>query len=220
MNTVSIIITCFNYGRYLADAINSCLEQSYPPLEVIIVNDGSTDNTAEVADSFKNTKIPIFYIKQENKGLSSARNAGCRIANGNYLLNLDADDKINIDFIKKTIGVDDIVGTWLQEFGDSNVIWKSLKVYPQAEDFLKNNHLNCCSLFKKEVFDRTGGYDENMKSGYEDWEFWMRATKAGYECTVIQEVLFYYRKHGKSMIDIAKEKHNEILNYILTKNAI
>jgi len=216
METVSVIIPCYNYAHYLIDAIYSALNQSYAPLEIIVVDDGSTDNTKEVVESFKNIEIPIYYKYQENKGLSSARNTGCRIANGDYLLTLDADDKIHIDFIKKTIGIDDIVGTWLQEFGDSNVEWRQ-KPYPTLKELLEGNRLNCCSLFKKEIFHKIGGYDEEMKTGYEDWDFWIRAMMAGYEITNIQEVLFYYRKHGKSLVDIAKKKHNENIEYMHNK---
>jgi glycosyltransferase involved in cell wall biosynthesis len=87
--TVSVVIPCYNYGRFLAQAINSALAQLYPPVEVIVVDDGSNDNTADVARSFGER---VRYIHQENRGLSGARNTGIRAAVGEWIAVLDADD--------------------------------------------------------------------------------------------------------------------------------
>lgn len=213
--SVSVVIPCYNYGIYLADAINSCLSQTLKPSEIIVVNDGSTDNTAEIAKSFGDK---IKYIYQENKGLSSARNIGIGNAKGKYILTLDADDIIDPFFIEKTIGKDDIVSTYLKEFGDSETEWKAPKINPVYEDFLINNQINCCSLFLRKIWQDVGGYDEEMKTGYEDWQFWRQATKRGYKVLVIPEFLFFYRKHGRSLVDKAKENHKELLAYMSLHN--
>lgn len=210
---VSIIIPCFKQAHWLPDAIESALAQTYKNVEVIVVNDGSPDNTSEVA-----RKYPVVLIEQENKGLSVARNAGIKASGGDYILTLDADDKITPDFIDKTIGVDDIVGTAQQEFGESNTLWNTQLEHPTFSDFIVGNQINCCSLQKADVYKNIGGYDEMMKDGYEDWDYWLRAAKAGYTFTVIREPLFFYRKRGWSMVDNATSKHKDLHLYIVKKH--
>lgn len=209
---VSIVIPCYNQAHWLGDAIKSCMEQKVKPIEIIVVNDGSPDNTSEVARQY-----PVKLIEKENGGLSSARNAGIKEAKGKYIITLDADDKIHPDFIKKTVGLDDIVSIGVQEFGDSMSAWLPPQKNPKHEDFLKNNRIICASLFKREIWEKIGGYDEKMKLGYEDWDFWCRATKAGYTVTCIDDILFFYRRHGKSMVDGARANHQAIRDYMATK---
>lgn len=206
---VSIVIPCYGQAHYLEDAIESALTQTVL-CEVIVVNDGSLDNTSEIAK-----KYPVRLVEKTNGGLSSARNAGIAVAKGEYILTLDADDIITQDFIEKTLGLDDIVGTQQQEFGDSHILWINNNLHPTFEDFKKNNQINCCSLFKKEIWEKVGGFDENMKLGYEDWYFWLKATKAGYTVTIVPEPLFFYRKHGQSMVSNAVKHHDEIYKYMM-----
>lgn len=207
---ISIVIPCFKQAQYLEDAIESALNQTIP-CEIIVVNDGSPDNTSEIAK-----KYPVILIEKENGGLASARNAGIAVATGDYILTLDADDIIAQDFIEKTVGIDDIVGTQQQEFGDSHILWMNNNSNPTFEDFKKSNQINCSSLFKKEIWEKVGGYCEKMPyQGYEDWFFWLNATKAGYKVTIIQEPLFFYRKHGISMISNTVKYHNELYKYMM-----
>lgn len=151
-----------------------------------MVNDGSKDNTTEIARKFPEVKL----IEQENKGLSGARNSGIKASTGGWIITLDADDKIHETFIEKTIGKADIVSTYLKTFGDNEVIWRTPSLNPKHEDFARQNQINCCSIFKKSIWEEIGGFDENMKLGFEDWEFWYRATKVGYNVLVIPEILF------------------------------
>ena len=136
-------------------------------------------------------------------------------------MTLDADDTIQPDFIEKCLFYKDnydIIGTGQQEFGDSNNK-HIFKTNPTFKDFVQNNQINCCSLFRKEIWETIGGYDEEMKLGYEDWDYWLRATKAGYKVITIPEYLFNYRKHGKSMVTNAIKNHDKIKQYILNKLA-
>lgn len=211
MQEVTIIIPCYNQAHWLPEAIESALAQTIQ-CDIIVVNDGSPDNTSEVAKQY-----PVTLIEKENGGLSSARNAGIKEAKTKWILTLDADDKIAPDFIEKCLQVDaDIIGTGQQEFGDSNE--KHLFNHePTHQDFIRNNQINCCSLYKHEIWEKIGGYDEEMKLGYEDWDFWLRATKAGYTVKTIPEYLFYYRKHGTSMVTNAIKNHDKIKSYMLKK---
>lgn len=209
---VSIVIPCYNYGKYLSEAIESALTQTIL-CEVIVVNDGSTDNTLQIAQNYT-----VRIVDKENGGLASARNAGIKIANGDYICCLDADDILDKHFIEETLDKNDIVGVTQVEFGDSNNTWKPPHKNPTFENFKNYNCINCSSLFRKEIWDNIGGYDENMPyQGYEDWDFWLRATKEGYNVTVIDKPLFFYRKHGNSMITDTVKNHNKLLEYMLNK---
>ena len=211
---VSIVIPCYNQAAFVTDAINSALAQSHKNVELIVVNDGSPDNTREVVKRFGNK---VKYVEQANKGLSGARNAGIKASSGGWIVCLDADDKLHPQYIEKTIGKTDIVGTWLQTFGDYVAIWKPTKFFPTFEDFRKDNHLFCASLFKKDVWTLTGGFDENMKDGFEDWDFWTRATQKGFSCSVVGEVLFFYRKHGITLVDHANKHRKQNIEYMNKK---
>jgi len=216
IDRVSIIIPCYNQAEYLSEAIESALAQTYKNIEVIVINDGSTDNTLEVALRYLDK---IRVLLQKNKGLSSARNTGIRNSTGNWILPLDADDKILPAYIAKTIGKADFVAVDVQEFQDRHNLWRlSNNFSPTA--FRTSNRATCCSLYRKTVWESIGGYDESMKTGYEDWDFNLRCSYMGFSMIGIPEPLFLYRKHGRSMVDKAAEKHNEILKYMLNKHTV
>lgn len=210
---VTVVIPCYNQAQWLPDAIESALNQTVK-CDIIVVNDGSTDNTRDVA-----TKFPITCtITKKNGGLSSARNSGIRASQTEWILPLDADDKIAPDMVEKCLAVDaDIIGVGQETFGDY-VERHIFEPEPNFTDFTYANRINCCSLFRKAMWKKLGGYDENMRVGYEDWDFWMRATAKGYKVKTVPEYLFFYRKHGKSMVDNATEKHQELLAYMLDKH--
>lgn len=223
MGKVSIIIPCYKYGHYLEECVYSALNQTVLPFEIIIVDDCSEDDTFETwvnNPPLLSDKVKIRYIYHtENRGLSAARNTGIKAAKGDWILCLDADDTIEPEFIDLTVGIDDIVATFQKEFGASNgpLQWED---HPKHNDFLVNNQIPAGCLFKKEIWEKIGGYDEEMKSGYEDWDFWLRATKEGYSITTVQLYLFNYRVHGDSMIFKTRQKHAEIHAYMMKKLGI
>lgn len=220
---VSIIIPCYNQAHFLKDSIESAVQQTHKNIEIIVVNDGSPDNTSQVVKSFqaKYPNVDIKLVEKTNGGLSSARNAGIKKSAGGWILPLDADDKIHPQFIEKTIGKNDIVATGLVTFGNENKRWVKPYEHPTVDIFLHHNPLNCCSLYKKDVWTMCGGYDEKMRIGYEDWEFWIRAAKCGFNFTcLIDEWLFYYRKHSVSMLKDAQKRHNEIIDYMSKKHPV
>ncbi len=219
---VSIIIPCYNQGKFLKDAIESALNQTHKNIEVVVVNDGSTDNTSEVMRSYGKR---IKAVTQTNKGLSAARNAGIKASTGGWILPLDSDDTIEPTYIEKTIGKADIVGTWIKCFGKYKDIWKPAHGLPSHENFLKQNHLFSCTLFKRCVFTNTGGYDEEMFvggkqgcNGFEDWEYWIRATEDNFSVYIVPECLVNYRIHEVSMYRDADKNRSKILSYMKTKH--
>ena len=146
METVSIIIPCYNYGKYLDEAIQSVINQSVKAHEIIVVSDGAIDNSVEIAK-----KYPVTIIEKENGGLASARNAGIRVATGKYIMSVDSDDILRPDCIKehlKLAGDKKIVTLGLMAFGSENYT-----AYPQRatiEKLLKTNVIYSNSLFAKQ----------------------------------------------------------------------
>lgn len=218
-NKVTIVIPCYKQAQFLPISIESCLKQTYKDVEIIVVNDGSPDDTSDVVKGYMKKHKNIRLIEKQNGGLSSARNAGIKKAAGGWILTLDADDMLHEDFLTKTVGVNDIVSTRLETFGRETRSWKTQLTHPTYKDLLIKNHINCCSLFKKDVWTMIGGYDEQMRDGFEDWEYWIRASKAGFNITSINDTLFYYRKHeGESMFDKAKLAQPKIMAYMSKKH--
>ena len=218
---VSVVIPVYNDGVYLAESLNSALSQTYANLEVIIVNDGSTDSfTLSVLENIKFPNVRVIH--KENGHLSSARNAGIANANGEYILTLDADDRFDKRFVQLALPCmkEDNVGVvtcFVKSFGDKSYKWK-----PRGggvNSFILRNE--CCgnSLFRKSIWKQVGGYDENMKLGYEDWEFWIRVTKTGWNVKVIDQYLFNYRISSKTMMLSSSEPNRkEIVKYIAKKH--
>ena len=215
---VSIVIPCYNQSQWVGEAITSCLNQTVKPIEIIVVDDGSTISLDKEIKFYHNKDIPVILLSKKNGGLSSARNAGIKIAKGEYILTLDSDDKIASNFLERCLEInDDVVSTGLREFGNSENYWYPYPEHPKFSDFIMNNCINCCSLFKREIWNLVGGFDEEMKLGYEDWDFWIRVAQKGYTFTSTREILFFYRKHGDSMVTGARKNHSEIRSYMALK---
>lgn len=203
---ISVIITCYNYARYLPEAVESVIRQTCQDFEIIIVNDGSTDNSRKVAEAVirKYAKHQIRLINETNRGLAMARNIGISHARGNYILPLDADDKFHPTTLEKMARVLDqnpkiaIIYSWVQCFGDSDVLLKfreySFEALKKASCFI-----NCSSMFRKRAWEVTGGYNPNMKWGWEDLEFWINCGKHGFYGKLIPEPLLFWRRHPKAM---------------------
>ncbi len=222
---VSIVISYYNLGKYIQETVKSIINQSYLTLEIILVNDGSNDKKSlKILDELKKKySNQIIFIDQNNKGLSNARNTGINASNGKYICCMDADDKIDPFYIEKLhkalinnnkIGV---ASPWVELFGEEKYIWKTSEMTPKTA--LVNNTICGSSLFQKKCWEKVGGYDEKMKLGYEDWDFWISITKIGYKSTIVPEALFKYRIRDNSMLKNSNIKRIEILNYLFSKHS-
>ena len=224
---VSIIVPCYNQAQFLDEALQSVLDQTYTNWECVIVNDGSSDHTEEVAQKWVAKDARFKYIYKENGGLSSARNAGISKAMGEFILTLDADDKYEATFIEKALAVMlsnnniGVVSSWEIRFIDDKQFGERHPKGGTIKDFLFTNAAIGTSLFRKECWEIVGGYDENMKKGYEDWEFYIRVCKSGWTVHIIEEILFFYRQHSISMRTVAVNDYDaEIKKYIFRKHEL
>ncbi len=203
---VSIIIACYNYAHFLPESVASVLGQTYRNWELIIVNDGSTDDTVEVAERLiaANPDRRIRMITQENKRLAGARNAGIREAQGDYILPLDADDTIAPTMIAKCVAVLDdsphvsMAYTDQTHFNETGRVWAANSRDWDFAGELYVNQLCVCCLFRRSMWAEVGGYREDCV-GAEDWDFWIAAGERGHAAWRIAEALFRYRKHGASL---------------------
>lgn len=218
--SVSIVIPCYNYARYLPDAIDSALAQTYRALEVIVVDDGSTDETPSVVARYGDR---IRYIRRENGGLAAARNTGIRAATGQWILPLDADDVLDPKAVERMMlrsADDTIVACWTQEFDEARRLQKPVESALTRQNFLCRNWISCTSLYARQQWELAGGYDEapELRRGYEDWDFWIRLVHAGCRVTIVPEPLFFYRQHAGSMLRAIGPRHGETLRYLAAKH--
>ncbi|WP_134704972.1 glycosyltransferase family A protein [Ammoniphilus sp. YIM 78166] len=215
--TVSVVIPCFNYGKYLEEAIDSCLNSTFRDIEIIVVNDGSTDpDTISVLENLQKPKTRVIH--QENKGLPCARNTGIAAAKGKYILPLDADDTIEPTYIEKAVAVLEskpgigFVSAGIRHFGDYNkeILFPPINFY----SLLFKNEVTVCSMFRKKAWSDVGGYNELMRQGFEDWDFWISLMKRGWLGYRIPEVLFNYRRHGKTMLHYSNKIRKQLFRQI------
>lgn len=226
---ISVVIPCYNHGEFLEDAVNSIPIKKYPFIEIIIVNDGSTDgSTLSVLERLEKGNIKVIH--QGNAGLGAARNKGISHASGKYILPLDADNELlepyfsaALTILEENESVAVVYGNPLF-FGSEN----GIKEIPEfnLQSLITANFIDACAIFRKSAWLKVGGYDENMPyMGVEDWEFWLHLSFSGFKFKKIDEVAFKYRVLANSMIkkDTAPNyhalrkymeiKHPDYLNY-------
>ena len=220
---ISVVIPCYNDGAYLPETISKLAFQTEQSFEIIIVNDGSTDtNTIKVLEAL-NAQQNITVLHKENGRMSSARNYGVKHAKGRYIAALDADDYFDPTFFKKAIKIFEIepstavVTSYIQFFGNNKR--KSKPRGGNAFNFLFSNQCPACAMVRKEIWDKVGGYDETMKLGYEDWEFYIRITQLGFQVHLIPEYLLFYRQTDKSTLkNDTHPNRKQLIDYILNKH--
>lgn len=220
---ISIIVPCYKQAQYLDECLQSVLNQSYQNWECIIVNDGSPDDTHEIAKYWIEKDPRFSYLEKENGGVSSARNFGIEHAKGEWILPLDGDDKIEKDYLlfasNKFNETPHIIYCRAKYFGsrsDEMVLSDG-----NNTDILLENQIFCTSLYKKSSWEKIRGYDENMMQGYEDWEFWIRFFKYYDSIKIVKldYLGFYYRiKELSRNTEAIKKYDNEIRQYIFKKH--
>ena len=207
---ISIIIPCYNAEKYIAETIQSVLNQTYTNWELIIVNDGSTDSSIEIINSFLENKKKIQLINKPNSGVADTRNKGLEIAQGQLITFLDADDVWHNTNLEKKVNFltstdYDVVYSYCQMIDEqSKPIDRILKGEDnlKIEDFLslKANYNTAPSgvLFKKQVLDKIKGYDVNL-SNNADQDILIQTLANGFKIGVLSEVLWNYRIHATNM---------------------
>ena len=220
---VTVYITNYNYGPYIEEAVESVLTQSYDNIEILIIDDGSTDNSKQIIEQYT-TKENIQTIFQSNQGLTKTNNVALSMAKGDYIVRLDADDRLHNEAIQKLVsGFDNskvamVFGNWniVDEKGDFLYTYK-------RHDFQKDVTLmdspahGACTMFKTDYLRSIGGYDEELRC-QDGYELWFRIIDK-FEVKNLDEIIFDYRRHGNNLTgneDRILSTRANILNKVAT----
>ncbi|GAB2482228.1 glycosyltransferase family 2 protein [Algoriphagus taiwanensis] len=223
---VSIIIPCYNQARYLQETVENALKSSYRPVELLIVNDGSADESLQIALDLAKQNSEIRVIDQPNGGVSKARNRGIQEAKGEILLPLDGDDLISSNYIEEGVKVlisrPEVKVVYCQavKFNESGQkAWK-LKPFSRYQ-LARDNMIFSAALFWKKDAMEVGGFSEDMKMGREDWEFWIKMLKNGGEVVQLPFTGFFYRltPSSKRKKTGTQAKKRERIDYLNQKHA-
>jgi glycosyltransferase involved in cell wall biosynthesis len=218
---VSVIIPCFNHGQFLPEAVASATVLRRDDVELIVVDDGSTEErTRKEIDALAARAIHV--IRQENKGLAAARNAGILASKGKCILPLDADNRLRSGYIEHGIQILDANPQVGVVYGDAEYIgvrtgrWRVGSF--DRDKLLHWNYIDACAVYRRSVWEQNSGYDSGMVHGLEDWDFWLGALEHGWEFAYVPEVLFDYRTANESMVTRSHEFTKQIEEFVATKH--
>ena len=197
--TVSVIVPVYNAEQYLGDALDSVTAQNYPAIEIIAVDDGSSDRSADILNS---GRYPVRYVRQENSGPAAARNVGLGISSGDIIAFIDADDiwpthklSLQLSYLRENPGVDITLGK-IQYIGDLSERERNIR-FESAGQITQNVNLGS-GLSRREVFDTVGRFDETLIH-YEDHDWFLRARELSTKIFIMDEVTLLYRRHAASL---------------------
>lgn len=219
---VSVVIPCFNQVEYLDESLASVLDQTVNALEVIVVDDGSSEDVKSKVEWYatQQWKTPVRYVRVTNRGLPGARNTGLMLARGEAFLPLDADDWIEPSYIERTYPLlqegADVVVPGLQEHGPTrNGTYMPGYDRPleqvTVEVMWEFNRTFYCSLFRTRLLREVGGYNGRMVLGFEDYDLAVDLMTRGAKYVAANEVLFHYRTRPDGMLTDAMARQQEIM---------
>lgn len=199
---ISVIVPCYNQEMYVCETLISVQKQTYSNFECIIVNDGSMDNSLDQIQKFCKEDSRFIWYDKKNEGVSVARNFGIANSHGEYILPLDADDIIAPEYLEETLSIFLLHPEFKLVYSQTRLFGKisgsfDLPLYDYYR-LLHRNHIVCTALFRKADFDRTSGYNPNMKEGLEDWDFWLTFLQPTDLVFRIDKPLFFYRIKSRS----------------------
>ncbi|MDD5599140.1 MAG: glycosyltransferase family A protein [Victivallaceae bacterium] len=193
---ISVIIACYNHGEYIEEMLESVFAQTFTEFEVIIVNDGSTDDTRKLLDRIRHPRLTVIHTG--NHGPSHARNLAITHAAAEIIMNLDADDKIATTLLEKAY----------QAFADNpnaGIVYSDAEFFDgksgifeldySPRNMLYENRIISQAFFRKEDWQITGGYCEQLRFGLEDWDFWLSILELDRKVVKIPEALVFYRAY-------------------------
>ena len=222
---VSIVVLCHNYGRYLGEAVDSALAQDYPRTEVIVVDDGSTDDSLEVATGYGDR---IRVLTQENEGMARSCNRGVRESDGDLFAFLSADDWFEPTYVTE-------LHRALERTPQASFAYCAASLFGAESGLMParpfsafslvrgRNYINGSALTRRAAYLDAGGYPEDLGEGaFDDWDFWLTMVERGYRGTYVPKPLLHWRRHstgskdptsrGRAEVEAARirERHAEL----------
>lgn len=226
---VQAVITSYNQRGMIAEAVHTLWQQSTPPAKIIIVDDGSTDSVSlEVLRKLETTAeaiVPVTVIYQSNGGVSAARNTGIKETQSPLVLVLDGDDRLEPSYIEQVSQVlrydtkAVAASSWMHTFGVMDAI-----IRPSGGDlraFLPRNACPATHILRRSAWEKCGGYDETMRAGFEDWEFFLHMLETCPDASIhiVEQPLLNYRTAPASANVQSMEKRLSLMKYIIEKHA-
>lgn len=223
----SIIITAYNYEKYINECVESCLGQlDVEEFEVIVVDDGSTDMTRKNLDNYHDSRLQVYTI--ENSGIEKASNFGFNKAKGEYLIRVDADDKLELNYLKTMSSYTANVNVRffypnyrIIDEASATLEFIQLPNFDTKEVLERGDFLATGTMFHKQTLFEIGLYSEEVRnSGLENYELMIKLIKAGYVGEHVKENLFCYRRHQFNLSEIKRLKIIEYGNRLYNKNGL
>lgn len=213
----SIIITTYNYGKYIESCLNSCLNQkNIFDFEVIVVDDGSTDGTKLTLEKYTNSNLTVYYIN--NSGIEHASNFGILKAKGKYIVRVDADDLLGSNFlfeVSEAIKDDSVYFYYSNYFtidAENKLIEEILLPrFDKNEIFERGDFLATGTVYNKQSLINIGLYSENVRNcGLENYELILKMLQSNYSGVLIEKSLFSYRRHASNL---SETRRDSIIRY-------
>lgn len=219
---LSVVIPYYNMGEYLYDCLNSIKRSTYTNLEIIIVNDGSTDNGSIETLQKAKSDFTLQIVNQKNQGLANARNNGAAVATGEFLAFLDPDDTIENGYYEKAVAIFKkyrnvhFVGSWARYFEGGNGCWPTFN--PEPPYILFHNMINSSALiYRRKSFTQAGMYDKKMIYGMEDYEHVITMLASGLNGIALPEAFWNYRVRKQSMARQFNDHKEEYLYKLIAQ---
>ena len=225
---VSFIIPCYNAQKWLSEAIDSCLNQTYPNVEIIVIDDGSTDGSLDIIKSYGNK---IIWETGENRGGNHARNRGIALSTGEYIQFLDADDYILPEKIARQVafleqnGADVVYGDWRHQrhFPDGKFVLENVQISGEQPDILASLLADwwvspACILFTKEAVQRSGGWDETLSAG-QDRDFFLSVVMNDARVSYQPGCYSIYRRYGDVTVSSSSQTKYLASHYQIVQKA-
>ncbi len=225
---IEVVITAYDQGEMVREALQSVCAQTRRPARVLIVDDGSTDEQSlcvlEQIRSQQEWEVPVHVLRQENRGVSAARNVGIRMTQAPFVVVLDGDDTIEPAFLEKTCDMLEAQPTmvaasaWLHTFGVMDAVVQSCGGDVRA--FLSRNCAPATHMLRRSAWEACGGYDETMRSGFEDWDFFLSMLEVAPDACIgiVEQPLINYRTAPASSNVRSMEKRLELMRYLIGKH--
>ena len=220
---VSVIIPAYNSEEFISQALDSVLRQTHSNWECIVVDDGSTDNTAAVVKQYCQKDERFRYLYQNNSGPCIARNTALAISDGEFILPVDSDNYIADTYMEKALTrfrdfpETELVYGLLEKFGEEEGIFQ-FSDYSYERLLFEGNMIDVCAMFRRSAFKCVGGYHSNLK-GLEDLDFWIAMLSPESIVYKIPEVVLYYRIREKSRNTQATKTIDHLRQQIYWNNA-
>lgn len=213
---VSVLIPAYNQGQYLVQAVESAFDQTYRPIQVVVVNDGSTDQTDQIAQELQHSHPNLVYLSQKNQGVCQAMAAAFAEANGEYVVRLDADDYLPENYLSCLLDCLEAAGPAVAyAYCDAQYVGERQGVM-EAGDFslgrlVQENYIHVSALVRAAVIREVGYYNPNMCYGFEDWDLWLSLAEADYRGTYCSGTFLYYRQKAEGgRNDMQATRHRQM----------